>query len=55
MHDYKQHSHEASLILVSGILEEDADSIFLAAESEQFHIIKSYTLNRWVVMMFERK
>ncbi len=55
MKEYAQHTHQKSLLIVSGILEEDLNSIEAAADKAQFQLLKSNSLDNWIMMMFERK
>lgn len=54
MKDYTLHTHQKSILLISGILEEDRVAVKRHAEKEQFHLLKTQILDKWMVMMFER-
>jgi ribosomal protein L11 methyltransferase len=55
MNDYSRHTHPDSLILLSGILEEDRETVSIEAEKNLFIVRESHSLDKWFAMLFERK
>ena len=52
---YRLHTRTKSLLILSGMLTEDYDTMYEETTKESFHLLESKTLDVWILMMFERK
>ncbi len=55
MTDYARHTRKNSLLMISGILEEDSNTVNHSAVKAQFSLLRSNSLDKWIVMVFQRK
>ena len=54
MDDYARAGYPGSTLIISGILADDRDIIKEKAERSRFNFLREKSLEKWVMMIFER-